>query len=89
MQPILVHVHLLWELIILNEPIVVIATVPNICSETVQALISTVWPLKYASDYRPFFTIHNSEFVEYSSKNNIPLVILCSCLILIIIFSKF
>ncbi len=23
-----------------------------------------IWPLRYASDYRPFFTIHNSEFQE-------------------------
>lgn len=31
-----------------------------------------IWPLRYASDYRPFFTIHNSEFhemtVNYSTK---------------------
>jgi hypothetical protein len=51
------------------------AAVPNLCSEVVQALISITWPLKYASDYRPFFTIHNSEFQEYASKSNQPLVI--------------
>jgi hypothetical protein len=69
LQPILVHIHLLWELILLNESIVVIASLPSVCSELVQALISIIWPLKYASDYRPFFTIHNTEFAEYSSKN--------------------
>lgn len=72
LQPILLHIHLIWELVLLNEPIVVIATVPNACSETVQSLISTIWPLKYASDYRPFFTIHNSEFPEFSAKNSSP-----------------
>lgn len=27
-------------------------------------LVHIIWPLRYASDYRPFFTIHNSEFQE-------------------------
>jgi len=72
LQPIIVHIHLLWELILLNEPIVVIASLPSISSETVQALISLIWPLKYASDYRPFFTIHNTEFSEYASKTTSP-----------------
>jgi hypothetical protein len=26
--------------------------------------VHIIWPLRYASDYRPFFTIHNSEFQE-------------------------
>jgi len=26
--------------------------------------VHIIWPLRYASDYRPFFTIHNSEFHE-------------------------
>lgn len=72
LEPVVTHIHLLWELIMLNESIVVIASSPTVCSETVQALISLIWPLKYASDYRPFFTIHNSEFSEYSSKHMSP-----------------
>ena len=27
-------------------------------------VVHIIWPLRYASDYRPFFTIHNSEFQE-------------------------
>lgn len=72
LQPIVVYVHLLWELVLLNEPVVVIANVPNVCSELVQALISLIWPLKYSSDYRPYFTIHNTEFNEYSAKSSTP-----------------
>ena len=26
--------------------------------------VHIIWPLRYAADYRPFFTIHNSEFQE-------------------------
>jgi hypothetical protein len=36
--------------------------------------VHIIWPLRYASDYRPFFTIHNSEFQEItfnSSKKSI------------------
>jgi len=77
LRPVLNHIHLLWELVILNEPILVIASVPDVCSEFVSALINLTWPIKYSSDYRPFFTIHNSEFQEYSMKSSpIPSVII-------------
>ncbi|CAF4889270.1 unnamed protein product [Rotaria sp. Silwood1] len=61
---VLTHIQLLWELILLNEPIAVFGSFPTYCSRTVQALVHIIWPLRYASDYRPFFTIHNSEFQE-------------------------
>ncbi|KAL3983201.1 Stabilization of polarity axis family protein [Acanthocheilonema viteae] len=62
------HVQLLWELVLTGEPIVVLAQNPSECSTFVQSLISLIWPLRYSSDYRPFFTIHDVEFREYSSK---------------------
>ncbi|XP_043281251.1 protein DENND6A [Venturia canescens] len=61
------HVHLLWELVLLSEPIVVMASSPTTCAEMVQALVATIAPLKYCSDYRPYFTIHDSEFKEYTT----------------------
>ena len=33
---------------------------------------SIIWPLRYSSDYRPFFTIHDSEFKEYTTKTQAP-----------------
>ncbi|XP_011307173.1 protein DENND6A [Fopius arisanus] len=60
------HVHLLWELVLLGEPIVVMAGSPTTCAEMVQALVATIAPLKYCADYRPYFTIHDSEFKEYT-----------------------
>ncbi|UJR21064.1 hypothetical protein I4U23_024164 [Adineta vaga] len=59
---VLTHIQLLWELILLNEPIAILGSFPTKCSQTVQALVHIIWPLRYASDYYPFFTIHNSEF---------------------------
>ncbi|XP_067124662.1 protein DENND6A [Centruroides vittatus] len=70
--PVLSHVQLLWELVITAEPVVVMATSPTVCSEMVQALISMIWPLRYCSDFRPFFTIHDSEFKEYTTKIQAP-----------------
>jgi len=70
--PVLSHVHLLWELVLIGEPLVVMASSPTLCSQTVQALVSTIWPIRYCSDYRPFFTIHDSEFKEYTTKTQSP-----------------
>ncbi|KAM3725130.1 Protein DENND6B [Dirofilaria immitis] len=61
------HVQLLWELVLTGEPVVVLAENPSECSTFVQSLTSLIWPL---SDYRPFFTIHDAEFREYSSRTD-------------------
>nr|CAD7199094.1 unnamed protein product [Timema douglasi] len=66
------HIHLLWELVLTAEPIVVMAASPNTCSEMVQALVSMVVPLMYCADYRPYFTIHDSEFKEYTTRAHAP-----------------
>uniref|UniRef100_A0AC34QHB4 UDENN domain-containing protein n=1 Tax=Panagrolaimus sp. JU765 TaxID=591449 RepID=A0AC34QHB4_9BILA len=66
----LTHVQIFWELVLLNEPLVVMAPTPVCCSQIVQSLTSIIWPLNYSADYRPFFTIHDSDFVEITSKIN-------------------
>ncbi|XP_077278090.1 protein DENND6A isoform X2 [Temnothorax americanus] len=66
------YVHLLWELVLLSEPIVVMAGSPTTCSEMVQALIAMIAPLKYCADHRPYFTIHDSEFKEYTTDSPSP-----------------
>ncbi|KAK0398722.1 hypothetical protein QR680_002724 [Steinernema hermaphroditum] len=66
------HIQLLWELILLGEPLVVMGPSPAACSQIVHSLISLTWPLRYFNDYRPFFTIHDSEFKEYTSKSGPP-----------------
>ena len=35
---VLTHIQLLWELILLNEPIAILGSFPTYCSQTVQAL---------------------------------------------------
>lgn len=71
-QPVLSHYHLLWELVLLGEPLIIMSSSPEVCSNTVLALISSITPLRYNCDYRPFFTIHDSEFKEYTSRTQAP-----------------
>ncbi|MGH0127621.1 UNVERIFIED_CONTAM: hypothetical protein FKN15_035261 [Acipenser sinensis] len=71
-QPILIHIQMFWELMLLGEPIVVMAPSPTVSSETVLALTSSISPLKYCCDYRPYFTIHDSEFKEYTTRTQAP-----------------
>ena len=61
------HLQLIWELVLLAEPIVVMAASPTVSAGVVHAIISLIWPLRTNVDYRPFFTIHDSEFKEYTA----------------------
>ncbi|KAK9763078.1 hypothetical protein K7432_010582 [Basidiobolus ranarum] len=63
---------LCWELVLLGEPIVVTSQSPATCSETVTALIDMISPVPYCGDFRPYFTIQDSDFKTYINKNRIP-----------------
>uniref|UniRef100_UPI00398F2004 protein DENND6B isoform X5 n=1 Tax=Pristiophorus japonicus TaxID=55135 RepID=UPI00398F2004 len=72
-QPILIHIQMLWELMLLGEPVIVMATSPTVSSDTVLALTSScITPLRYCCDYRPYFTIHDTEFKEYTTRTQAP-----------------
>ncbi|MPC10623.1 Protein DENND6B [Portunus trituberculatus] len=72
LAPVLPHLNLLWELVITAEPLVVMAQSPTTAANTVQTLVSLIAPLKFSGDYRPFFTIHDSEFKEYTTRTSAP-----------------
>ncbi|TKS90358.1 Protein DENND6B DENN domain-containing protein 6B [Collichthys lucidus] len=71
-QSVLIHLQILWELVLLGEPLVVMAPSPTVSSETVLALVSSISPLKFCCDFRPYFTIHDSEFREYTTRTQAP-----------------
>ncbi|RMB90241.1 hypothetical protein DUI87_33377 [Hirundo rustica rustica] len=71
-QPVLIHIQMLWELMLLGEPMVVMAPSPTVSSEMVLALTSCLAPLRYCCDFRPYFTIHDSEFKEYTTRTQAP-----------------
>lgn len=70
------HLQLMWELVLLSEPIVIIAPSPSDSSLLVQALTNLIAPLEYLPEIFPYFTIHNSEFREFASSTSPPAVIL-------------
>lgn len=53
---------LLWELVLIGEPLLVMSPSPPQCSDAVLGLVSLISPLRYCGDYRPYFTIHDSDF---------------------------
>uniref|UniRef100_A0A1A8QAM4 DENN/MADD domain containing 6B n=1 Tax=Nothobranchius pienaari TaxID=704102 RepID=A0A1A8QAM4_9TELE len=71
-QSVLFHLQMMWELMLLGEPLVVMAPSPTVCSETILALVSSISPLKFCCDFRPYFTIHDSEFREYTTRTQAP-----------------
>ncbi|VDM18678.1 unnamed protein product [Hydatigera taeniaeformis] len=64
--PVLAHLQRLWELVITAQPLLVMAPNPNQASQTVQALVSSIAPFAFSADYRPFFTIYDTEFKDVS-----------------------
>ncbi|KAL9550234.1 hypothetical protein MBANPS3_004819 [Mucor bainieri] len=68
-RDILKDLWLLWELMLLAEPIVVIAPDPGVCSEAVVSLVDIINPIPYCGDYRPYFTIQDSDFKSFVTKN--------------------
>ena len=54
------------------QPLVVMTSVPTLCANAVQALVNMISPLKFSLDFRPFFTIHDSEFKEYTTRTQSP-----------------
>ncbi|GAA0163273.1 hypothetical protein LIER_19180 [Lithospermum erythrorhizon] len=57
----------LWELLLIGEPILVIAPTPPQCCEAVASLVSLIAPLYCSVDFRPYFTIHDPEFARLNS----------------------
>ncbi|XP_017768468.1 PREDICTED: protein DENND6B isoform X2 [Nicrophorus vespilloides] len=76
-QPVLSHIDMLWELVITAEPLIVMASSPNHCSLMVLALTRIISPLKFCADHRTYFTIHDSDFKQFTNKvHGTPPVIL-------------
>ncbi|XP_062158352.1 uncharacterized protein LOC133865863 isoform X2 [Alnus glutinosa] len=75
----LLQLWVLWELLLIGEPILIIAPTPPQCCEAVASLVSLVAPLLYSVDFRPYFTIHDPEFAHLNSLqegDTFPLMVL-------------
>ncbi|KAG7944520.1 hypothetical protein I3843_15G106100 [Carya illinoinensis] len=63
----LLQLWVLWELLLIGEPILIMAPTPPQCCEAVASLVSLVAPLLYSVDFRPYFTIHDPVFAHLNS----------------------
>ncbi len=52
----------LWEIVLCGESLLVVGQTPEQTSNVVLSLVSLVLPLRYGGEYRPYFTIHDSDF---------------------------
>lgn len=59
---ILLQLWALWELLLIGEPLLVIAPTPSQCCEAVAGLVGLMAPLPCSIDFRPYFTIHDPDF---------------------------
>ncbi|GAB2267460.1 hypothetical protein Dimus_002443 [Dionaea muscipula] len=63
----LLQLWVLWELLLIGEPILIIAPTPPQCCEAVAGLVSLIAPVHCSVDFRPYFTIHDPEFAHLNS----------------------
>ncbi|KAJ1435167.1 Tripartite DENN domain [Sesbania bispinosa] len=63
----LLQLWLLWELLLIGEPMLIIAPTPPQCCEAVASLVSLVAPLLCSVDFRPYFTIHDPVFARLNA----------------------
>ncbi len=57
---------LLWELLLVGDALLVVGQTPEQTSNVVASLVSLILPLRYGGEYRPYFTIHDSDFRRIS-----------------------
>jgi Stabilization of polarity axis len=72
LHKVLSHINVLWELVLTGEPIVVLGNTPTECASMVQSIQSLISPLTFNSEVRPYFTIHDSEFKEFTQQAQGP-----------------
>eukprot|EP00299_Pterocystis_sp_00344_P015722 c7863_g1_i1.p1 GENE.c7863_g1_i1~~c7863_g1_i1.p1 ORF type:complete len:656 (+),score=149.23 c7863_g1_i1:219-1970(+) len=68
-QHILSDLWHIWELSLTGRSMLVTCPTASECSEAVEAIVSLISPIAYAGDYRPYFTIHDKEFREFTTPN--------------------
>ncbi|KAF9080082.1 Protein dennd6a [Mortierella sp. AD031] len=71
-QDLVPDLWLCWELMTLAEPIMLIGTSPEVCSESVASLVDLINPIPYCGDYRPYFTIQDTDFKSFCNKQSPP-----------------
>ncbi|KAJ3126014.1 Protein dennd6b [Nowakowskiella sp. JEL0407] len=63
---------LCWELMVVGESIIVVAETPKGCSDIVLSLVELIKPIPFGGDYRPYFTIQDTDFKTIATRNRPP-----------------
>ncbi|KAK4699375.1 hypothetical protein P7C70_g6887, partial [Phenoliferia sp. Uapishka_3] len=66
-------VLLLWELLLLGEPILVFSNDPRTGSELVHHLRNIIRPIVFSGDCRPYFHIHDHDFARIAAAGKVRL----------------
>lgn len=66
-KPILANLWLLYELVLCNESLIILGSNPQICSNAVLAAIGLISPIQYTGDFKPYFTLYDTDFAVLTS----------------------
>ncbi|MBW0532977.1 hypothetical protein O181_072692 [Austropuccinia psidii MF-1] len=61
-------IWLLWEILVLAEPLIVFGSTPDIVSDVVIHLRNLIRPIPFHGDWRPYITIHDPDFPTLFNK---------------------
>ena len=64
-----------WELMVIGQPVYVLSDTPSASSQMVQCLVELIKPVPFGGDYRPYFTIQDSDFSSLASKNRVRITV--------------
>jgi hypothetical protein len=56
---------------ILGETVMVVGETPKGCSDAVWALVELIKPAPFGGDFRPYFTIQDSDFKHVASRTKV------------------
>lgn len=65
----------IWELIVTEQPLLIVANDPRECSHAVLTVLSLIHPLTTSADVRPYLTVLNDDtevYSEMSKQKNFP-----------------
>ncbi|KAI8822084.1 uncharacterized protein EV422DRAFT_577802 [Fimicolochytrium jonesii] len=63
-----------WELMVIGQSLLVIAESPGACSSIAWALVELIKPIPFGGDFRPYFTIQDSDFRSIVNRQRLPTI---------------
>ncbi|KAI8589363.1 hypothetical protein BDZ88DRAFT_418612 [Geranomyces variabilis] len=61
-----------WELLLVGQSLLVVAETPQACSDIIWGLVELLKPIPFGGDFRPYFTIQDSDFKGIANRQRLP-----------------